>query len=274
MRGANRPGSRRAMRFGVSLFTCLALVRPVVASAVVSEVESRLRTIDYSPAAVLPLTGFVGYHIHFEFAPDEHFVTLAAGDTSGLDIGAEANHLLIKPKRATTGTNLTILTNRRSYFIDFRALARAPLPGELIFSVTFRYPPADNSPGATPAAADAAAALAAAAPATNRDYWYCGSAELRPMSAHDDGLQTRLTFPPHTDLPAIYAAAIDGAESLINSHVENDIVVVHRLAARLVLRRGPLVGCVVNRSINAAARRATSGTVRTGIERATREVRP
>lgn len=262
------------MLFGIPLLTCLALVRPAVTSAVVNEVESRLRTIDYSPAAVLPLTGFVGYHIHFEFAPDEHFITLAAGDSAGLDIGAEANHLMIKPKRATTGTNLTILTNRRSYFVDFRALARAPLPAELIYSVTFRYPPPDSSPGAIRAASEAAPALAAVPPATNRDYWYCGSVELRPTNVDDDGLQTRLTFPPHTDLPAIYAAAIDGAESLINSHVENDTVVVHRLTARLVLRRGPLVGCVVNRSINALARRAASGTVRAGIERATREVRP
>ena len=274
MSRANRPGARWAVRFGALLLACLPLVRPTVAWALVNEAESRLRTIDYSPVEVLALTGFVGYHIHFEFAPDEHFVTLAAGDTAGLDIGAEANHLLLKPKRATAGTNLTILTNRRSYFIDYRALARTPLPGELIFSVTFRYPPVEKSPGASVGAPDAGPALEAITPSTNRNYWYCGRAELRPMHVDDDGLQTRLTFQPRTDLPAIYAASADGAESLVNSHVEDDTVVVHRLAARLVLRRGRLVGCVVNRSIDAAPRRAASGTVRAGIERTTREVRP
>ena len=140
--------------------------------------------------------------------------------------------------------------------------------------MTFRYPSAGKSPGGAVAATDAGPELEPIPPATNRDYWYCGSAELRPMHVDDDGLQTRLTFPPHTETPAIYAASVDGTESLVNSHVEDDTVVVHRLAARLVLRRGQRVGCVVNRSIDAAARRAASGTVRTGIERATREVRP
>lgn len=270
----NRTHGRRAVRVAAPLLACLSLIRPIAANAAVGDSESRLRTIDYSPTAVLPLTGFVGYHIHFEFAPDERFVTLAAGDTAGLDVGAEANHLLLKPKRANVGTNLTILTNRRSYFIEFRALARPPLPGELVYSVTFRYPPSPNIAGASPAIGDGEPALAALPPATNRNYWYCGSAELRPTSVDDDGLQTRLTFPPHADLPAIYAASPDGAESLVNSHVENDTVVVHRLSARLVLRRGALVGCVVNRSIDAPARRATSGTVRAGVERATREVKP
>ena len=47
-----------------------------------------------SSNVVLSLTGFVGYHIHFQFAPDERFVSLGAGDSAILDVGVEANHLL------------------------------------------------------------------------------------------------------------------------------------------------------------------------------------
>jgi type IV secretion system protein VirB9 len=238
------------------------------------EADARLRIVEFRPNVVLPLTGFVGYHIHFEFAPDERFVNLGAGDTASLDVGAEANHLLLKPKQATAGTNLTILTNRRVYFIDFRALARAPGPSEAVYSVAFRYPESNPAPIAPAAPGAIGTALAAVAPAINRDYWFCGSPALRPTTAVDDGVQVRLTFPPRAELPAIYASAPDGAEMLVNTHVEDDTVVVHRLAERLVLRRGRLVGCVVNRSSAASARRATSGTVRATVERATKENAP
>ena len=248
----------------------LSVTGPAVANG--SE-DSRLRTLDYTPESVLSLTGFVGYHIHFEFAPDERFVTLGAGDSSVVDVGAEANHLLLKPKQATSGTNLTILTNRRSYFIEFRAFARAPHPGEVVYSVTFRYPAPDLSGNAMPEAVSSAALRAP--PATvNRNYWFCGNEALRPATVDDDGVQIRLRFQPHTDLPAIYALARDGAETLVNSNVENDTVVVHRLVERLVLRRGRLVGCIVNRSVDRPTRRAESGTVQPQIERSTREIEP
>ena len=121
--------SRACVALTILLAGILSVTGPAAANR--SE-EPRLRTLDYSPDSVLSLTGFVGYHIHFEFAPDERFVTLGAGDSSVVDVGAESNHLLLKPKQATSGTNLTILTNRRSYFIEFRAFARAPRPGEVV----------------------------------------------------------------------------------------------------------------------------------------------
>ena len=94
------------------------------------------------------------------------------------------------------------------------------------------------------------------------------------MTADDDGLQVRVTFAPHTELPAIYAAEPDGVETLVNFHVEADTVVVHRLNARLVLRRGRLVGCIVNRSMPVIGRRGSSGTVQPNVERVSRELRP
>ena len=189
-------------------------------------------------------------------------------------MGAEGNHLLLKPKRATPDTNLTVLTNRRAYFIEFRALARAPRPEEVVYSVTFRYPP-DETAARLPTSDLALGAELARAPATvNRNYWFCGHAALRPASVDDDGIQVRFRFPPHAELPAIYAAAPGGEETLVNSHVEDDTVVVHRLAGRFVLRRGKAVACVVNRSFDAPSRRAASGTLSPAIHRDTREGEP
>jgi len=230
--------------------------------------------VEYSQTQVVELTGFVGYHVHVEFATGERFVSLGSGDTAAIDVGADGNHLFLKPKAATAGTNLTILTNRRVYLVDFRALARAPRPGEAVYSLRFNYPPEELTLRSPASAVDAGQALAGIPPAVNRDYWYCGAAALRPTTATDDGLQIRMTFPPQFEVPAIYVRAADGAETLVNSHVEGDAIIVHRLADRLVLRRGALVGCITRRSGNAAARRAASGTISEAVRRETSEDLP
>jgi len=247
---------------------------PVSAAATTG--DARLRIVDYRPDLVLPLTGFVGYHIHLAFEADEKFINLAAGDGAALDVGAESNHLLLKAKLPTSGTNLTILTTRRVYFIDYRALARAPRPDEAVYSIEFRYPPAPAVADRPPAGAAAGVAEALLQPAASRNhnYWYCGSPALRPIAASDDGIQLRLRFAAQAELPAIYASTGDGAESLVNNDVEDDTVVIHRLAPRFVLRRGRLVGCVVNRADGIPGRRASSGTVQDDVRRETVGVHP
>jgi type IV secretion system protein VirB9 len=235
--------------------------------------DPRLKFVDYRSTLVLPLTLFVGYHVHLEFAPGEYFVNLGAGDTSALDVGAEGNHLLLKPKQPSAGSNLTILTNRRTYFVDYRALARPPRGDEAVYSIVFRYPdPRETAVTAPNDPAGADGRLAAPRPSLNTDYWYCGSPSLRPIAAVDDGLQLRLTFAPHAALPVVFARESDGDETLVNSHVEDDVVVVHRLAVRLVLRRGREVGCVVDRSARLRDRRAENGTIDVRVDRATRDV--
>jgi type IV secretion system protein VirB9 len=237
--------------------------------------DARLRSVEYRPDLVLPLTGFVGYHIHIAFALGEKFVNLAAGDSAVLEIGAEANHLLLKAKLPTAGTNLTILTTRHVYFIDYRAFARAPKPNEATYSVEYRYADPAPLPGAVVAPTPAAPDPLQSRPAgRNQDYWFCGSPALRPIAASDDGIQLQLQFAAHAELPAIYARGADGAESLVNMDVENDTIVVHRLAPRFVLRRGRLAGCIVNRREESHARRAASGTVSEQVKRETTEVPP
>jgi len=238
----------------------------------VQPAEPRLRIVDYRPDQVVALTAFVGYHLHFEFAPNEHFLALGSGDTTGIDVAAEGNHLLLKPRKPSSGTNLTLLTNLRSYFLDYRALARVPRADEVVFSITFRYPEPTAAPDVGATHQRGYASDSALPQARNTDYWYCGSPELRPLAADDDGIQVRLRFSPSTELPTIYAAAADGAEMLVSTHVENDTLVVHRLSRRFVLRRGGLVGCVTDHSASRTARRASLGTLDENLERHTAEI--
>lgn len=235
-------------------------------------VDQRLKVVDYASDQVLNVTLWVGYHLHIEFAGDEQFVSLGAGDTASLDVAAEGNHLFLKAREAVAHSNLTILTNRRVYVIDYRALAKVGPTDHPVYSLQFRYPVIHVPNLNTTSAAELR--LGVPPLVKNSDYWFCGPASLRPSAAFDDGMQLRLSFPAQMEWPTVYVANPDGAEALVNSHTENDMLVIHHLAERFVLRRGSEVGCVINRHTQSGAQRASSGTVVESVERTTQAVQP
>ena len=108
----------------------------------------------------------------------------------------------------------------------------------------------------------------------NIDYWYCGSEVLRPAAASDDGVHTYVRFDPHAEVPAIFLRNEDGAESLLNFSMENGEVIIHRVARRLILRRGALTGCIVNKGYVGSGERLESGTVAPDVQRERRGLAP
>ena len=120
-------------------------------------VDSRIRVVAYDPDQVIKIRGYVGYQIFFEFAEGETFVNLAAGDNKALDVGYEANHLVIKPLAEKVATNITVITNRRVYQFDYSATAAKPNPalGNVIYSLRFIYPQDEAKKGGRTAGARA-----------------------------------------------------------------------------------------------------------------------
>ena len=238
--------------------------------------DSRIRIVDYQANDVVDLTGFVGYHLDLEFEEDESFVGLSAGDSEALTYSAHENVLTLKPRAATSQMNLTVSTNKRRYYFDYTVVGHAPnrFRDEVMYAVRFKYPPREIK-SSDQRIADQLAAAQVLKP-VNRDYWFCGSNAIKPSAAQDDGVQTRLKFAPRKDLPAVFLANEDGSESLVNFTVEGDELILHRVAERFVLRRGKLVGCIVNRSFVGAGERLDSGTLapqvvrqrRTALEKA------
>lgn len=229
-------------------------------------VDSRIRATPYDGEQVYRLRGFVGYQIDLEFEAGEAFVGLGAGDMEGLSYFGQDNHLFLKPKAAQVATNLTVLTTRRHYQFDYAARSMRPDVKDLdvIFALRFIYPAA---PKAGKQHIDSDLKRASAQRRQNIDYWYCGVPALRPVSASDDGIHTRLRFAANADLPAIFVRNEDTSESLLNYSMDNGDVIVHRVARRFILRRGELVGCVVNKGFGGGGIRLDSGTVTPDVER-------
>jgi len=264
-------------RVRAAFLICAALLgaRPAGAEVPAGAVpDPRLRVVPYHADEVYHLRGYTGYQIDLEFEPGETFVGLGAGDLQSLAFSVQDNHLFLKPRAASVDTNLTILTNRRSYHLDYTASEQHPDPqrADVMYALRFVYPDAAGAH-----IAELTAQRLAAAPATrwhNLDYGYRGSPSLKPESAWDDGVHTHLRFGARRELPAIFVRNDDGSESLVNFNIESGELVVQRVAREFAVRRGRLYGCIVNQGFTGAGERLSSGTIAPDVERMTQGARP
>ncbi|MEO8017851.1 MAG: TrbG/VirB9 family P-type conjugative transfer protein [Pseudomonadota bacterium] len=272
-----RRNALQAWRDAAMLVVCLSMSATTLAEAlpIRGKVDSRIRTASYSADQVYRLYGFVGYAIELIFEDGEAFTGKGGGDLEGVTIDAHANSVLLKPRAALVATNLVIYTDRRSYRFDYSVEVRRPsrLSDDLIYAVRFLYPPRPDGPSAEEEIERELAKARAERP-RNSDYWFCGHRSLRPVAASDDGVHTRLTFADRAEIPAIFVRNEDGTESLLNFSMNDGDVLVHRLAPKLILRRGKLTGCIVNQGFDGSGTRLDSGTVSPNVERESRALRP
>jgi len=264
----------RRFSLPVLLVACCLATPSVRAASLVSPLrpDPRIRVVPYRADAVYRLRGYVGYQIDITFAAGEHFVGLGLGDAKGVGFAADANHLFLKPTAAHVATNLTVLTNRRTYLFDYQAGRRPPDPSgaDVIYALRFEYAATPTRAASRRRRVDTDLAAARRVRPRNYDYWYCGDPTLKPVAAWDDGVQTTLVFGAHTPLPAVFARDADGGESLVNFEVRADRIVVQRVARRLVLRRGRLAGCIVDRAFSGGGDRLASGTIAPNVQRVVR----
>jgi len=277
LRQRNTGRTRSPARYGWALLlSALWLMgMPVAQGAAPARViDARLRDVPYSADEVYRLTGHVGYAVDLQFEAGEHFVGLGSGDVEGISIAAETNHLFIKPRAPNVRTNLIVLTSRRIYHFDYVTLphGRQSDAADVVYALRFLYPPVKAPPtaaaGADPArTVQTLLARGSTARGKNTDYWYCGSPQLRPTAAWDDGVQTHMHFDAAAELPALFVLNDDGSEALVDFHIERTDIVAHRIARRFVLRRGLLVGCVVNRGFRGSGVTLPSGTISPQVQR-------
>ena len=250
-----------ALALCAGLTVCLGETVPAAGGT-----DGRIRVADYDPGQVYVLQGRVGYQIDLQFEPDESFVGLAAGDIEGLTFVAQGSHLFLKPKALGVLTNLTVLTSKRQYQFEYSVQTSSGGAAQSMYVVRFRYP--------QPVTARELESHLEQAPENrshNTDYWFCGTDQLRPAAAWDDGVQTHLLFGQRAEQPAIFVRNDDGTESLLNFSIESGEVIIHRIARRLILRRGALTGCIVNKGFSGTGERLPSGTIAPDVRRTSKQ---
>lgn len=267
----------------------LAFVAPQVIAKEVpanGKFDARIKHVTYNAQDVVQVVGHYGYSTHIEFAPNEKIENVALGDSVAWTVAPVGNHLFVKPTQPKAATNMTVLTDQRVYNFALTAKeATSVASRKLYFQVSFDYPQVKAKAKAD-ALAQARALKAAmetkklldvaARQPKNWNYVGCGSPAVTPDLVWDDGRYTYMQFGANRSMPAVFVVdPADGkGESLVNTHVQNGVIVVHRTAQKFVLRHGQAVACVVNRAYNPRGEHDDTKTFSKNVYRTIKGGRP
>lgn len=109
-------------------------------------IDNRIKTYTYNENDVYKLLVNYGYQTTIEFAKNERITTISLGDNYSWKITPSSNRLFIKPMEENINTNMTIITNMRTYHFDLfsEKLSKAKLK-ELVYVLRFFYPSEQSS---------------------------------------------------------------------------------------------------------------------------------
>lgn len=231
--------------------------------------DRRIRYVTYDRDEVVAIDAVVGVVTHIVLEPGETYVTHAFGDGKAWDFAVKSNHCFLKAVATNADSNLTLVTDRRSYHFALKLLT-APTAAAT-FEIVFRYPDTEAHRRREDARQRAVEdGFARRGEAANLAYSMSGDLDLAPVNAWDDREFTYFKFPGQRDLPAIYMVDADGNESIVNRHSTgpaNEIVVLHKVAPRWVLRLGTRALAVWNDAYDAQGRRNVTRTASPDVNR-------
>lgn len=256
---------RRVAIAGLSvlgLFLWLAGSAPVYAAKAPRPVvtDSRVRQVLFDPNQVYEVAGTYGYQTAIEFGQDESVKVVSLGDSIAWQAVPYRNRLFLKPVEPNASTNLTVITDKRTYFFRLRGAAASQ---PMTFVVRFVYPggggrdtPVRHRDVDAPSGRTGGQGVDIGR--LNFDYGQSGDRAAIPlMRAFDDGQFTYLLFDKDGDVPAVYLVTADGTEAVVNTRREGDYLVVERVGPRFTLRIGKAHLCLQNHRL---ARRAAAPT--------------
>lgn len=245
--------------------------------------DSRIRFVDYQPYNITRVVGSLRSSVQIEFAADEEIAHVALGNTVAWEVAPAGNILFLKPRENQPITNISVITTRRdgstrSYQMELTVRDGPVAAGQdTYFYVKYRYPADEAERGRQDAAARAQAAQAGQADEVlalherygprNWRYAAQGSVTLEPQAVYDNGKITTFAFSGNQEMPAIYMENSDGTESLVPKSVDGDLVLVHAISRKFILRRGGDVLCIFNEAYEPAGINPDTNTTSPSVER-------
>lgn len=103
--------------------------------------DNRIKTYIYNPNEVYLLVLHHGFQSHIEFSKGESVQTISLGDSYGWKITPLGNRLFMRPLEKNIRTNMTIITDKRSYQFDIVAKDfEDDEEKDLVYQIKFFYP--------------------------------------------------------------------------------------------------------------------------------------
>lgn len=252
--------ARKTLGLAAALLAATAVPMPAQAD------DPRLVERLYNADEVVRIEGRANVQATIRFGEGEHIENVAIGDSTAWQItpNRRADLLFIKPLADRATTNMTVVTDRRTYLFD---LVASPAHKTPLYVLAFTYPEepedAQRAEGVAPAGPNAVELAAASDPYAVVDpaelnfAWDSkGDAKLLPAQIYDDGEATFLTWASGTALPAILVKDHEGTEGPVNFAVRGDVIVVDGVPREIVLRAGRDSAVLSNRGPVRVPRRA------------------
>lgn len=287
---------------------CIRLVSLAALAAVTSpswattpNADPRLREVMYAPAAVVTLPVKRGVVSLIVLGDNEAITEVAAGrggdctkPEAAWCITAQpgSRHLFVKAKSTASATNnVVVITDRRTHSFRLVVLADDD-PKQPVYRLIVKVPATPLTDIARSASSDlvphvplpvlpampsphevVAERLQAKPQVVNTRYSIAEgqyAEDIVPTLVFDDGRFTYLQFPGNREVPAVFQVLGDGNEALVNTRMEDDLLVVDRVSRRLVLRAGSAVVGLWNEAFNLDGRPPAQGTTVDGVKRTVR----
>ena len=107
--------------------------------------DRRIKTYLYNENEIFKLVMHYGYQTSIEFAKGEQVKTISMGDNFAWKVTPSGRRLFVKPLQEKIHTNMTIITNKRTYQFDLFAKAAVELDDDnLVYVLRFFYPVQDS----------------------------------------------------------------------------------------------------------------------------------
>lgn len=210
----------------------------------------------YQPDRIYQVRTGLGITTQIELSPQEKILDYSTGFSSGWELTRRDNVFYLKPKNVDVDTNMVIRTETHSYIFelkvvatDWKTLDQARREG-VEYKITFNYPTDAGFTKEIRKSAKTPELDTELVPGRSYhfDYDYATRSKaapwLVPANVYDDGHFTYIRMNdlhqfPTGDFPAVFMREQEkGTDSLVNTTVKGNTIVVHGTYPYLVIRHG------------------------------------
>lgn len=229
--------------------------------------DSRVQYFKYDPNTVYPVKAKMGYSTLVQLDEGEEVTEnggLGMGDSQAWNLAVKGNNIFFKPIQENADTNIVLVTNKRTY--AFVLSMQPPESNDTTYIVRFIYP---AEKVATPATTEQKQENKPTMPTSlqvaytdvngnqllidsdvNTQYEYRGAELLKPTNAWDNGRFTYIRYNHGMDIPTVYRVLPDKTEAIVNTHIEQDTIVLQEVGKNYRLRFGKAVGELRTKAVN------------------------
>lgn len=242
--------NRTSNRWRLAVLALAVSATPLAVSA------QALQEYRYQPDRVYIVRTGLGITTQIELSANEKILDYSTGFSGGWELTRRDNVFYLKPKNVDVDTNMMVRTETHSYIFelkvvatDWKTLEQARRDG-VQYKITFTYPEDASFAQAKRKQLQSAAQNSSLQPdrSYNFNYDYATKSKaapwLVPVNVYDDGRFTYIKMSdlkafPTGDFPAVFMREHEHSDdSLVNTSVEGNTIIVHGTYNYLVIRHG------------------------------------